>query len=314
MSPQNRLVPIKSKSHEIQIFSNMYPVSLRIIEQKYLPVVLHFKAENAVQIVFDLFSDFMKFSFIRSENHHVVHIANIIDGMKLLFNIVIQLSQIPVGKPLRCIKTNGNASITRNRIYNFKQDLQKSPVMDQIRELFFQSIMRDGIKILLNVHFETVFTILPTVPNPFLNPFLSKVRSSAWNRSVRVFIHGLHKYRLQNIYDHMVNNLFLHGWDNNLSLFPSNAIINQLWFVLGVMKILGVDHEIWLHFFDMIPIKLHSSIFSFLSAFAFGSVLHAEIIVFVRYKLFVKMIVRFHNSLLILSSAFDSIRWCFLRY
>ena len=63
------------------------------------------------------------------------------------------------------------------------------------------------------------------------------MRAPAGDGTVGVFVHPFHKDRFENVYDHVMNDLFPHSRDKNDSLFPTDAVINVLRFVMVILEV-----------------------------------------------------------------------------
>ena len=87
------------------------------------------------------------------------------------------------------------------------------------------------------IHLEYIFAILWVISYPFLNDFLSFMRSSARYRSVCMLVHSRHKYGFQNIPYCVLNGKLSECRCDYLALFSAYSVINQCGFMIGILVI-----------------------------------------------------------------------------
>ena len=83
-----------------------------------------------------------------------------------------------------------------------------------------------------------------------------------------------------------MNNLFINGRHEDLTLLTSNAVIYHLGFMLGIFKVRSIKNELIFEFVCVLFYIPSLAAFTFLTDFMFGCVANSEIIVLVRYKPF----------------------------
>lgn len=290
LSSQRCSVAVEPESHKVQITTYFSPVLLDEVKQEHLPVALHFKTEPFIEIYLDLSLHLMEYALVAPEYDHIVHVSDIVFGMQFFFDIMVEFRQIPVGEPLARIKSDRDTDI--RHIDYLKQNRKELPVMDNLGKLLFQDIVRNGIKILLDVHLQAILEIGAAFLNPLLYGPLRTVRSTVRDRTVTVFVHSFHEDGLYHIDHHMVYDLLSHGRNDDVPLLSPNAVINQYRSMLVIVKVPRQMNDLWLQFFRMVAEISGLPIFPLLPAFVLGSIPDGLIVIFIREILSIKMIIR----------------------
>ena len=90
--------------------------------------------------------------------------------MELLFDVMVQLLEKPIGEPLGSIEAKRNTDI--DHIDDLEQQIEHSVVVNFPGKLCLQNIMRNTVKEVMNVHFQNILHILRISVYPFLYDFL----------------------------------------------------------------------------------------------------------------------------------------------
>ena len=170
-----------------------------------------------------------------SKDDHIVHVSHVIFCSELFLDKVIKLLQIPVGEPLRGVEPQGYALV--GHIDKLVQQMKHLVIMDQSRQFLFKNIVWYAIEEVVNVHFQYIFRILRVIANPLLDSFLSSMGSPARYTCITMLIHAFPKDRLQSIHNAMLDNKFLHSWNDYCTNFSGDTIVNHDRRMLSILEV-----------------------------------------------------------------------------
>lgn len=167
-SPDRCSVPVKPESHEVERL---------LVEPADLPVAFKTQADLA-DIRFDFLPHPVQLLFVRAEDHHIVHVSEIVFRPELLLDVEIRLCEKEVRVDLAEQHTDRQAVVHAENLF---VQPQKPLILDDPAELDHEIVRLDAGIEFTNVHLQVILRVLPVIPHPLFNVPLSLVDAASRN-------------------------------------------------------------------------------------------------------------------------------------
>lgn len=176
-APQRDMIAVEPEAHEIQR-----------LDIQFADLPISFQPQPILsELVCDLTTDAVKFLLVPAKNHHVIHVAQVILRMKLLFDIVVNIRDKEVCEHLRKQHTNRQAVTL---MQNHADEVEQPAVFESMFEFHHEAVWLNGWIELRHIHLQVILSVLAVVLYPAFHVFLPVVDTPVWNAAAGKLIHA----------------------------------------------------------------------------------------------------------------------------